>query len=74
MSLFSHYKKKQSNQCNHCRNNAEWCWTSDQSPCVKFLPMFRTNLTELDGIIETPPEITSDMFFQYFMNWIECQG
>lgn len=74
MNPFKNYKKKQSDQCKSCTNNAEWCWTSDSSPCVKFMPKFRTNFTELHGIIETQPEITADMFYQHFMNWIESMG
>lgn len=57
-----------------CRNGAGGCYALDPKDCVRFLPLEGTNLTKIDGIVETPPHIDSDAFAQYFTNWIESMG
>lgn len=65
------------NKCpwrNKCRNGDEGCFAREPENCVRFMPTEGTNLTEIDGIIETPPEVDDDKFSQYFINWIESMG
>ena len=38
------------------------------------MPLEGTNLTDLNGTVETPPDIDSNKFAQYFSNWIESMG
>lgn len=57
-----------------CRNGADGCWTLEPEGCVRFLPLEGTNLTEINGVIETPPNIDWDKFSQYFTNWIDSMG
>ena len=57
-----------------CRNGADGCWTLEPENCVRFLPIEGTNLTKINGVIETPPNIDWDKFSQYFSNWIESMG
>ena len=57
-----------------CRNGNDGCYLSEPEKCVRFLPLTGTNLTNLSGVIETPPEIDSDKFSQHFINWIESMG
>lgn len=60
--------------CNKCRNGNDGCWTSEPKNCVRYLPLEGTYLTEIKGVIETPPEIDCNKFSQFFMNWIESMG
>lgn len=65
------------NKCpwhNKCRNGGGGCYTREPENCVRFMPLDGTNLTEINGIMETPPEIDDDKFYQYFINWIESMG
>lgn len=57
-----------------CRNGGDGCWSVEPQNCVRFLPIEGTNLTEINGIVETPPNIDDDKFNQYFINWIESMG
>lgn len=57
-----------------CRNGDEGCFARNPANCVRFMPLDGTNLTEIDGIIETPPDVDDDKFGQYFINWIESMG
>ena len=60
-----------------CRNGYEGCWTTSDEPveaCVRFLPLEGTNLTEIKGVVETPPNIDYDKFSQYFTNWVDSMG
>ena len=66
--------KKQTLQCSTCKNNKGSCWTDDESKCVRYLPKENTNLIKIDGVVETPPEVDSDVFCQMFINWIESLG
>lgn len=68
-------RKQKSRQCQNCQHREEGCWFIDDSEkCVRFLPECRTNLTEIDGIIETPPNVDSDTFLQMFSNWLDSMG
>lgn len=67
-------KKKKCPWHNKCRSGDDGCFTREPENCVRFMPIDGTNLTEIDGIIETPPEIDNDKFGQYFINWIESMG
>ena len=66
--------KKQSLQCANCKNKNGYCWSSDDSRCVRYLPETNTNFIKIDGVVETPPEIDVDKFNQMFINWIESLG
>ena len=57
-----------------CQNGADGCWTLEPENCVRFMPLEGTNLTEVKGFVETPPDINNDKFIQHFMNWIESMG
>lgn len=59
---------------NKCRNGGDGCWTKEPENCVRYLPLEGTNLTSIDGIVETPPDIDYDKFNQYFTNWIDSMG
>ena len=59
---------------NKCRNGGDGCWSLEPENCVRFLPTEGTNLTEINCVVETPPEIDHDKFSQYFSNWIEAMG
>ena len=59
---------------NKCRNGAEGCYTREPENCVRFMPLEGTNLTDISGVIETPPDIDYEKFSQYFMNWVESMG
>ena len=56
---------------NNCRNGGDGCYSAKPETCVRFLPLNGTNLTEITGIVETPPEIDCGKFSQYFTNWIQ---
>ena len=57
-----------------CRNGGDGCWSAEPEGCVRFLPLEGTHLTEISGIVETPPDIDYDKFSQYFTNWIDSMG
>ena len=59
---------------NACRNGNDGCWTSEPEKCIRFMPLKGTNLTKINGVIETPPGIDDDKLCQYFTNWIESMG
>jgi hypothetical protein len=59
---------------NKCRNGNEGCYAREPNNCVRFMPTKGTNLTKIDGIVETPPNVDDDKFGQYFINWIESMG
>ena len=67
-------KKKKCPWHNKCRNGGDGCWAAEPKNCVRFMPLDGTNLTEINGIIETPPEVDYDKFSQHFTNWIESMG
>ena len=67
-------KKKMSKQCSVCQNNQDGCWSNDDSKCIRHLPKENTNLIRIQGIVETPPGIDTDVFSQMFMTWIESLG
>jgi len=67
-------RKRKSKQCSACKNYVGKCWSSDDSQCVRFLPLTDTNFTKIDGFVETPPNIDMDAFSQLFINWIESLG
>ncbi len=67
-------RKKKCPWHNKCRNGGDGCWFENPEKCIRFLPTEGTNLTEINGIIETPPNIDTDKFSQYFMNWIDSMG
>lgn len=67
-------RKRKSKQCSACKNNVGKCWSSDDSPCVRFMPLTDTNFTKIDGFVETPPSIDTDAFCQIFINLIESLG
>ena len=66
--------KKKCPWSNKCRNGGGDCWTKEPENCVRYLPTEGTNLTSIDGIVETPPEIDDDKFIQYFTNWLDMMG
>ena len=72
--LFRKNKPKKSVFCSKCQNNRDNCWITEGQKCVRYLPERNTNLTNIDGIIETPPEVTSDVVGQIFINWIDSLG
>jgi hypothetical protein len=57
-----------------CRNGGDGCFSIEPESCVRFMPLEGTNLTEIDVIVETPPNVDDDKFAQYFMNWIDSMG
>lgn len=57
-----------------CLNGGQGCWSAEPKSCVRYLPTEGTNLTEINGVIETPPNIDEDKFSQYFTNWIDSMG
>ena len=67
-------KKKKCPWHNKCRNGGDGCFAREPENCVRFMPIEGTNLTEINGIVETPPEVDDDKFGQYFINWIESMG
>ena len=72
--LFRKNKLKKSVFCLNCQNSVDNCWIAEGHMCVRYLPERHTNLTNIKGIIETPPEVTSDMACQMFTNWIDSLG
>ena len=65
---------KKSQQCATCKNNKGYCRTSQDEKCIRFLPEANTNYIQIEGVVETPPEIDTDAFSQMFINWIESLG
>ena len=57
-----------------CRNGGDGCYALFPEDCVRFMPLEGNNLTEISGIVETPPGIDDDKFTQYFTNWIDSMG
>lgn len=72
--LFRKKKSKKSVFCSNCQNSGNNCWITEGNICVRYLPERNTNLTDIDGIIETPPEVTSDMVNQMLTNWVDSLG
>ncbi len=66
--------KKKCSWNKKCRNGGEGCFTIEPENCVRFMPVEGTTCTEINGIVETPPDIDYDKFSQYFMNWIDSMG
>ena len=58
----------------YCRNDDEGCYAREPENCVRFMPLEGTNLANIKGVVETPPDIDSNKFAQYFSNWIESMG
>lgn len=58
----------------YCQNGDEGCYNREPENCIRFMPHEGTNLTDISGIVETPPGIDSEKFGQYFTNWIESMG
>ena len=67
-------KKKHCPWSKKCRNGGDRCWSAEPETCVRYLPTEGTNLTSIDGIVETPPDIDYDKFSQYFINWLDSMG
>ena len=67
-------RKKKCPWRNECRNGDEGCYARVPETCVRFMPLEGTNLTNINGVVETPPDIDYDKFSQYFTNWIESMG
>lgn len=67
-------RKKKCPWRNTCRNGGDGCYSREPENCVRFMPLEGNNLTEISGIVETPPGIDDDKFVQYFTNWIESMG
>jgi hypothetical protein len=67
-------KKRRCPWSKKCRNGGDGCWTKEPGSCVRYLPLEGTNLTNINGIVETPPDIDDDKFTQYFMNWLDAMG
>lgn len=57
-----------------CRNGGDGCYAREPENCVRFMPIMGTNLTEINGVVETPPNVDYDKFSQYFTNWIDSMG
>ena len=57
-----------------CNNGGEGCYAREPENCVRFMPLDGTNLTDISGVVETPPCVDHDKFHQYFLNWIESMG
>ena len=57
-----------------CRNGNDGCYAMNPASCVRFMPLKGTNLTDIKGVIETPPNVDDDKFAQYFINWTESMG
>lgn len=72
--IFKKHRQKRSVFCSNCQNGGEGCWISDKEICVRYLPLKNTNLTKIDGVIETPPNIDNDAACQMFVNWIDSLG
>lgn len=66
--------KKKCGYADVCRNGGDGCFTHEPSKCVRFLPIKGTNLTHIDMVIETPPDIDYDKCSQIFSNWVESLG
>jgi len=60
--------------CSLCQNSGGDCCVAKGASCVRFLPIEGTNLTNIDGTIETPPDVNLDTFSEMFMNWIDSMG
>ena len=58
----------------YCQNGDEGCYNREPENCIRFMPLEGTNLTDISGTVETPPDIDSEKFGQYFSNWIESMG
>ena len=41
---------------------------------MKYMPPDNTNFIKMEGVVETPPHVDSDIFCQQFINWIESLG
>ncbi len=57
-----------------CQNGSDGCYSLKPETCVRFLPLDGTNLIKINGVIETPPHIDSDIFSQLFSNWMDSLG
>lgn len=57
-----------------CRNGDEGCVETNPENCVRFMPLDETNLVEIDGTVEVPPDIDYNKFSQYFINWVHSMG
>ncbi len=62
------------NLCGICQNGGNGCRVSARASCTRFLPLEGTNLTSLNGTVETPPDINYDVFSDLFVDWIESKG
>ena len=67
-------KKRHCPWSKKCRNGGDGCWSREPESFVRYLPLEGTNLTEINGVVETPPDIDYDKFNQYFTNWIDSMG
>ena len=67
-------KKRKCPWAKKCRNGNEGCWRNDAENCVRYLPTEGTNLTDISGVVETPPNVDYDKFSQYFTNWLDAMG
>lgn len=57
-----------------CQNGGDGCWCLNPETCVRFLPTTGTNLADIKGKVELPPNVNWDMFSQMFSNWIDSLG
>ena len=58
-----------------CQHGAEGCiHLDDRYECIHYLPLDGTNLTKLVFTVESPPNVTSEMVMDKFINWIDYEG
>lgn len=60
--------------CGLCQNGGDGCRVAKGCSCERFLPIEGTNLTEIKGTIETPPDVNCDKFAELFSIWMESKG
>lgn len=60
--------------CDHCQNGGDGCSVAAGVNCTRFLPTEGTNLTDINGVVETPPEVTTDEFSNLLMDWLDSKG
>lgn len=65
---------KISKLCKTCQHKGGKCRVVEGGGCIKYLPLKNTNFIRIDGVVEVPPEVDTDIFSQQFINWIESLG
>lgn len=66
--------KKKSKTCSTCQHNNLKCWMREGEYCIKYLSCENTNIININGVVETPPDIADDVLLKRFINWIESLG